>query len=62
MSSCREYDCVEHAVDNGGCPNPQCEWSREHVVVRINPDWYQCNWCGQAGSGRWALLHQFREG
>ena len=25
--SCRDYDCVEHAVDNGGCTNRQCEWS-----------------------------------
>ena len=25
--SCRDYDCVEHAVDNGGCPNSECEWS-----------------------------------
>jgi hypothetical protein len=31
----------------------------EHVVTRMNDHYYVCEVCGQAGSGRWALLHQY---
>ena len=31
----------------------------EHVVTRINDGWYVCDVCGEAGSDRWAILHQF---
>ena len=30
----------------------------EHVVTRINDHYYLCQ-CGEAGSERWAILHQF---
>lgn len=32
---------------------------RSHVVTRINEHYYTCGECGQAGSERWAILHQF---
>jgi hypothetical protein len=31
----------------------------EHVVTRVNDGWYVCDVCGQTGSERWAILHQF---
>lgn len=31
----------------------------EHVVVRVNDGWYVCERCGQTGSERWAILHQW---
>jgi hypothetical protein len=31
----------------------------EHVVTRVNDGWYVCDECGQTGSERWAILHQF---
>lgn len=31
----------------------------EHAVARINDGWYVCDVCGQTGSERWAILHQF---
>jgi hypothetical protein len=35
-------------------------WLRgEHVVERINDYYYLCQNCGQAGSERWAITHQF---
>ena len=32
----------------------------EHVVVRVSDHYYVCEKCGQAGSERWAIIHQFR--
>ncbi|OBK04690.1 hypothetical protein A5746_10355 [Mycolicibacterium conceptionense] len=32
---------------------------REHVVTRVNDYHYVCEECGQAGSARWAILHQY---
>lgn len=31
----------------------------EHVVLRVNDYYYVCEKCGQAGSQRWASIHQF---
>lgn len=31
----------------------------EHVVTHINGNRYVCDECGQAGSERWAILHQY---
>lgn len=33
--------------------------SVEHIVTRMNDHYYVCEVCGQAGSERWAILHQF---
>jgi hypothetical protein len=33
--------------------------SDEHVVTRVSDHYYVCDQCGQAGSERWAILHQF---
>lgn len=32
--------------------------TKEHVVSRINEHYYLCT-CGQAGSERWAILHEY---
>jgi hypothetical protein len=33
VSSCRDHDCVAYAVDNGGCPNFDCDWAVPHYLV-----------------------------
>jgi hypothetical protein len=33
----------------------------EHVVTRINDYYYVCDKCGDTGSERWAILHQYPE-
>lgn len=35
------------------------EMRGEHVVERMNDHYYVCKQCGAAGSGRWAILHQY---
>lgn len=31
----------------------------EHPVKRVNADYFVCETCGNSGSERWALRHQF---
>ena len=58
-----------HALFNNGATAANLELARycldlahkrvEHVVTRVNDHYYVCEVCGQAGSERWAILHQY---
>lgn len=39
-----------------------CQHHHEHIVVRVNDGWYMCPRCGDAGSQKWADIHQFGGG
>lgn len=58
--TCRCGYCLTH--DHQNCINPcHAEMHRaaaEHVVTRVNDGWYVCR-CGQTGSERWAIQHEF---
>lgn len=37
MASCRSADCVQHAVDYGGCTNFDCDWAVIDKIFRDSP-------------------------